>query len=103
MGFKHRGTYIPQAPGKDPNSKMDYSEDWSLWLQAGETIAQSSWVIPDGLTTAGTSINGAKTLVWLTGGVVGQTYKITNRVTTDNPNGDSRIEDRSMYVRCIEK
>lgn len=98
MAFRHRGKYIPQGPTKDPNSRIQYSSDWSDEL-VGEVIVQSSWVVPDGLVGDGTDLNGSVTAIWLKGGVAGQKYRLTNRIVTDT----GREDDRSMIIPCAEK
>ena len=97
--FTHDGSFIPSGPDKDPDSDIDYGCDWTDWLEAGETITGSAWVVPAGLV-AGTEANDTTTTsIFLTGGTVGTTYTLTNRITTS----DSRIEDRSMFILCAQK
>ena len=79
---------------KDPDARLDYRVDWTLWLEDAETISTSEWIVPAGLTKVDES-NATKTAtVWLTGGTVGQTYRVTNRVTTNQ----NRIDDRSIQI-----
>jgi hypothetical protein len=91
---------------KDPNAKKDWLVDWTLFLQSGEEIATSSWVIdtnPDALepTTLVISIapfepskTTTTTTVWLEAGTVNKVYRVRNRITTS----DGRIDDQSMDV-----
>jgi hypothetical protein len=68
------------APSKDAAAVLDYSIDWSQWL-AGDTIAASSWTCDQGIT--GVPVSGpdtTKTSIWLSGGTMGQTYKISNSI-----------------------
>lgn len=83
---------------KDPDAVLDFVVDWSDWLVAGDSIVESEW-ISEGLTTATPSLDGAKATVWLSGGTVGTTYKVTNRVTTSA----GRIDDRTLEVLVIER
>ena len=67
---------------KDPDALLDYGFDWSRTLRSGETITASSWeVSPAGLTIQSSSVSGGRTTVWVSGGAVGMTYKLTNTVT----------------------
>lgn len=83
---------------KDPNATLDYAVDWSRWL-AGDEIATSTWIIPVGLTALGASNTPTKATVWLAGGVVGQSYVVTNRITTTG----GRTEDRSFTLLVKER
>jgi hypothetical protein len=83
---------------KDPDAILDYAVDWSRWL-AGDTIASSVWIVPTGLAKATESNTTTKAIVWLSGGVEGQTYTVTNRITT----ATGRTEDRSFTIRVEER
>lgn len=84
---------------KDPDAKLDYAVDWSVWLADGETIVTSDWVVPDGLAEDSASFDDDSATVWLTGGTAGTEYVVTNRITT----GAGRIDDRSFRIRCQER
>jgi len=83
---------------KDPNAVLDYSIDWTRWL-AGDQIATSEWMIPSGLTKMADSKTSTSATVWLSGGSVGQSYTVTNRITT----AAGRTEDRSFTIRVEER
>jgi len=83
---------------KDPDAILDYAVDWSRWL-AGDTVASSVWIVPTGLTKATESNTATKAIVWLSGGTAGQTYTVTNRITT----AAGRTEDRSFTIRVEER
>ena len=97
----HDGTNIPDAPVKDPDSKVDYGFDWTNWLDTAntETISVTTWVLETGLTYVSDTLTGNITTVMISGGDVGFKYIITNRITTSA----GRIEDRSMYIQMKEK
>ena len=91
---------------KDPAAVIDYSIDWSVaYLASGELITASSWfILPQGavndlgidhipLPIAG------MTTVFVTGGIAGKIYQLTNRITTDQ----GRSDDRSITIRIEEK
>lgn len=99
MKFEHDGTTIPTAPPKDPQDEMSWGCDWSEVLRYGEVILKSSWIsIPSGLSHVITDFIGSNTAISLAGGEAGVIYTLTNRITTA-----SRVEDRSMYIPCLEK
>ena len=83
---------------KDPNAVLDYSIDWTRWL-AGDQIATSEWIVASGLTKMADSKTATSATVWLTGGTAGQSYIVTNRITT----AAGRTEDRSFTIRVEER
>lgn len=85
----------------DPNAVLDYSVDWATWLRSGDTVSSATWIIPSGLTEApqGHAISGALATVWLQGGTVGETYKVTCRVVT----AQGRQEDHTIRLLCRDK
>ena len=84
--------FIVGTPTKDPDETRLYKMDWSAHL-GQETIANSAWAIPAGLTLVANGIveGNNKTYVTLSGGESGKTYVITNTVYTSN----SQIWQRS--------
>jgi len=97
--FYSDGTFIPDAPPKDPNSTIDYGVDWSTWLESGETIVTSTWPETGALVSESESNTTTATSIFVSGGTVGATYTLTNRVVTSQ----GRTEDRSMLILCQEK
>ena len=85
-------------PDKDPDEILDYQIDWTDRL-AGDTIASSTWVVPDGLTEASSSNTTATTTVWLTGGTLDDDYEILNRITTTG----GRTMDQTVKLRVRSK
>ena len=83
---------------KDPSAVLDYSIDWTLWLD-GDTIQTSSWTVPQGLTKASETNNSTTATVWLSGGTVDQTYTVTNRITTAN----GRTDERSILIKVEDR
>lgn len=69
---------------KDPDETRIYKMDWSAHL-GEELIANSSWIVPSGLTLVANGIveGNTKTFVTLAGGEAGKTYVITNTVYTN--------------------
>ena len=82
----------------DPNSTLEYTVDWTDWLD-GDEITTSQWIVPAGIVKVSESNTPTKGIVFLTGGVDGRRYTLTNRITTV----DGRTEDHSIEVLVSEK
>ena len=92
---------------KDPSAVLDYSEDWTSYLAAGESISTSAWAIEGGdqaetppvataLAISGTpSLAGAVATAFVTGGTKGQVYSLVNTIVTNQ----GRTDDRSWTIR----
>ena len=83
---------------KDPNSDLDYIVDWTDWLQ-GDTIASSSWVVPDDVTTTGNSFNDNVTTIWLSAGIDATNYTLVNTIHT----ASGRIAERNVQLKVKDK
>lgn len=83
---------------KDPEAVLDYSIDWSRWL-AGDQIATSNWTVPGGLEKVSDAQTSTKTTVWLSAGTIGESYTVTNRITTSG----GRTDDRSFLVKVEDR
>jgi hypothetical protein len=88
-----RGPQIPPAtplawPPKDPGDTLDYVFDIAPALTAnpGDTIATLDVSItpnnPGDLTLASSSADGARAVLWLTGGQALTTYSVTVTIST---------------------
>lgn len=88
---------------KDPNSTRKYTINWSRFLakcsETPQTIADSDWLVPDGLEKADESKTDTKTVIWLKGGTLGAHYLLVNRITTS----DDQIEDATLDVIIEER
>lgn len=87
---------------KDPNDAVDYRVDWSSWLRDGEVIVTSSWLspVPAGLTIDSETNTNTAAIVWVSGGIAGQSYSLTNRITTNNV--PSRQRDKTIIITVKE-
>lgn len=83
----------------DPDATLDYTVDWSAWLADDETISESAWVVPTGLTAGVDSHDDTTAWVWISGGTADTDYTLTNRVTTSA----GRTDDRSITLICRER
>lgn len=76
---------------QNPDADLDYTRDWSDWLEpVDDTIDTSEWTVEAGLTKGSTSTTATTATVWLSGGTPGETYEVTNRITTVGGRTDSR-------------
>lgn len=83
---------------KDPDATLPYAWDWSPWLGA-DTIATATVLPVDGLTVGPVSHTDGIVSVWLSGGVAGQTYAVTCRVTT----AAGLVDDRTITVKVANR
>lgn len=83
---------------KDPDEVTLFGVDW-LDRLGSATITSSSWIVPAGLTQASAGYTDTQTTVKLSGGVLGNIYRVTNRITTS----DGETLDQSIDVEIIEK
>lgn len=84
---------------KDPDAVLDWVWDWNEWLDEGETITTSSFIVSVGITVDIESNTTKTATVWLSGGTSGQVYQVTNRIVTSS----GRTDDRSITIRVTER
>jgi hypothetical protein len=84
---------------RDPQDVLPVGNDWSTWLEAGETITASSWTVPAGITqtTPAPSFTTTTTTIWLTGGTLNLSYPVVNHITTNQ--GKQRDQTLTIAVR----
>ena len=94
-GFKQdvNGSYIE----KDPAAQLVYTLDWSQWISEGDQLATSTFTvgtIPGAanvtVVTSGMQVNDHRAYAELAGGSAGNTYVVTNTITTENGATDVR-------------
>lgn len=77
---------------KDPDAVLDYTIDWSSFLSSGDTITSSTWVSSSvDISIDSDSFTSTMTTVWLSGGIDGFSYEITNHVVTAYGREDDRV------------
>lgn len=83
-------------PMKDPSDVLDYSLNWTEFLEDdADTITSSSWAVtPSGLTLGENQYASGITTVWVSGGTSRETYTITNTITTES----GRTIERSVRL-----
>lgn len=68
---------------QDAASLLDYCEDWTDFLSPSDAIATSVWAADSvALVLTNPAIAGAITTIWVSGGVAGQQYRVSNTITT---------------------
>jgi len=89
---------------QDPDAHLVYGFDWSAWL-ADAAIAASTFAIagPDEalvFDSAAVASGGKQTSLRISGGTLGATYEVVNRITTDET--PPQIDDRAFRVQVLE-
>lgn len=84
---------------KDPDAVLDYQLDWSAWLPDGDTIVTSTWIVQDGIVKDSDSHTDTAATVWLSGGTLGTTYAVTNRISTV----EGRTDDRTIRITVRDR
>ena len=97
---------------KDPSDIKDYGIEWADVL-AGESetaIATSTWCVsdPTGLTVLSASphapyiaASGTQAVVWVSGGVAGTRYSLTNTIVTSG--ATPRTHQRTIIIPCQDR
>lgn len=84
----------------DPSDKLDYSEDFSDWLDAGTLIAGTPvWTIfPTGPTLSDQVDTTTKSTIFISGCTLGVVYLLTVKITTDAATPQN--SERTIALRC---
>ena len=80
----------PIWPAKAPAERSDYGLRWTKYMPVGDRVVESEWDYESEesgdtslvLDTPGIAEDGRLTMVWLSGGIDGVTYHVTNTVVT---------------------
>lgn len=86
-----KGSWI----AKDPSAVLDYSMDWSQWLQVGETLAVATWSVTAGIVKVSETNGNTVATVWLSGGSASKEYVINCHILTTS----GREDERSFRIR----
>jgi hypothetical protein len=96
-------------PDHDPDEIQAYSVDWSRFLNTGDAISFVTWYINGTVAPSYTVVENLQLIqptntdtvatVRITGGNVGQKYKITCRITT----ADGLRYERSIFLTIREQ
>lgn len=81
-----------------PTEVLDYTLDWEDRGLGDDTIASSTWEgSSDNFDISDTSFTDTTTTFWLTGGIAGVEYTITNTIVTS---GDRTLQETIVFD-CI--
>jgi hypothetical protein len=107
-------------PFKDPDEVLDYDVDWTFRLYSkaelaaalaqqnagqpvtivpADTIVTSTFTLPSGITANSTTNGPTATKVWISGGVEGVSYLITNEVRS----AGGRLMDQTIKLKIKSK
>lgn len=91
----------PKLYYQDPDARLDYSFDWSARaLVDDDAITASTWSVDDAtLTLSDPQVVDGVTTVWISGGLLGKFYRVTNQIETSG----GRRDDRSFLVRILHR
>lgn len=88
---------------KDPDAVLDYTWDWSAWLDAvQDTIASHQLSTPSttgGLVVEQSEVVGKSVVAIISGGTAGKTFPVTCHIVT----ADAREDDRTLYFKIVER
>jgi hypothetical protein len=96
---------------KDPSDLKDYAIEWSAVLtgESETAITTSTWSVsdPTGLTVLSASphapyiASNTKAVVWVSGGVAGTRYSLTNTIVTSG--ATPRTHQRTIIIPCQDR
>jgi hypothetical protein len=89
---------------KQPSEVLDYDFDWTKRLTPStDTIATATVVCEDvDLTILDTEVSDYIVKQWVSGGIHGETYKLTCRIVTTNADPMARELEAEMYIPVKE-
>ena len=65
-----------------PGSRLDYTVNWTDWLEEGDELTASTWSSSPQITFESATFTGVQATAFITGGTAGVTYTVTNSITT---------------------
>jgi len=90
---------------KDPSATLDYSLDWTEYLEdLGDSIASATVVADPLLTVVNVSHDLQTVTAWISGGAGSSStaaLQVTFRITTNHT--PPRVDDRSIYLKIKER
>lgn len=85
---------------KDPSEEKDYKVPWGPQLdEFGDSIASSSWIVPDGITKFDESFNANSATVWLKDGTEGEDYPVVSEIVTSSTPPRKLVQTILIRVR----
>lgn len=90
---------MPYWPNKDPDEVTDFDINWTKRLD-GDTIVSSAWTVVNGTVVINSDSESATlTKVWLSGGTLGETCELRNRITT----AGGRTYDQTVLLKIRKR
>lgn len=86
---------MPSIFDKDPQAVLPYYVEWDDWLE-GDTIATSTWTLPDGITKESDTHDNTLVTIWLSGGTLDAEYTLVNHIVTNST--PPKEEDRTITI-----
>jgi hypothetical protein len=84
---------------KDPADVLDYTVDWSDWLDTDTITGTPTWTVTTGVTKASQSNTTTTTTAWLSGGTAGSDYTVACKIVTTG----GRTVERSFTVQVRDR
>ncbi|MEA3281796.1 MAG: hypothetical protein U9Q68_04425 [Euryarchaeota archaeon] len=84
---------------KDPDAVLDFSFDWSSWLETGESISSHTITAGSGITNDSDSESSGIVTAWISGGTAGSTYTIACKIVTSL----GRTDERTINIVVAER
>ena len=86
---------------KAPGSRLDYTWDWSEWLdEVTDTIQIATVDVPPGLTSSGSAVvDGGFVIQRVEGGSANETYRLVCQITTVG----GLIDEEPIYLTIREQ
>lgn len=87
---------MPESFVKDPAALLDYTWDWSAWLdEVDDTISSATVAVPAGLTAVGApSVTTTAVTQRISGGALDDAYTAVCQITT----AGGLIDERSIHL-----
>jgi hypothetical protein len=87
---------------KDPGATLDYTLDWSGWLDGDEEITAVDVEADSSVTVDEESFTGTTATAWVSGGAAGRINNVKFTVTTDST-PVNRIDVRTLRLRIKQQ
>lgn len=85
---------------KDPQATLDYTFDWSDWLNDSDSIATNEVTVSSvDITLESKTANAGAVTAWISGGVENKRYGVTCKITT----AEGRIDERTIYLYVLNR
>lgn len=96
--YSEIGVNRPSIP-KDPNAVLDYTFDWTDWLDLVSDTISTKTVTGSGVTIDSSNQVGGLVTAWVSGGTADTTATVTCKIVTTG----GRTEERTIYLLVRER